>query len=110
MKVERGENEIRWSYMFTTYTIPLLPDTEFMYSTKDKLIYVKNIVNNQLHIVAYNLRGGIADQRTYSHYFVNFFEKDGYVCMKYYDYSMQSYCTATFQRSAGINGITRVNG
>lgn len=110
MKVERGENEIRWSYMFTTYTIPLLPDTEFMYSSKDKLIYVKNIVDNRLQITAYNHRGAVADQRTYSHYFVNFFEKDGYVCMKYYDYGMQSYCTATFQRSAGINGITRVNG
>lgn len=110
MKVERGEKEIRWSYMFTTYTIPLLPDTEFIYSSKDKLIYVKNIVNNQLQITAYTQRGSVSDQRTYSHYFVNFFEKDGYACMKYYDYGMQSYCTATFQRSAGINGITRVNG
>ncbi len=110
MRVERGEKELKWSYMFTTYTIPVLPETEFMYSSKDKLIYVKNIINNQLQITAYTQKAVIKDQRTYNHYFVNFFEKDGFVCMKYYDYGMQSYCTAVFRGSAGINGITRVNG
>ena len=110
MKVERGEKEIRWTNMFKTYTVPLNADTEFMYSSKDKLLYVKNIVNNQLQITAYSVKGEVVDQRTYSHYFVNFFEKDGNVCMKYYDYGMQSYCTGYFQRSAGINGISRISG
>lgn len=110
MKVERGEHEIRWNYLFTTYTIKLSDAMDFIHSPKDKLIYIKNIVNNQLQITAYDYRGNEVDQRTYSHYFVNFYEKDGYACMKYYDYGMQSYCTGYFQRSCGINGIMRVSG
>ena len=109
MKVERGAHEITWNYLFTTYTMQLTENMDFIHSPKDKLIYVKNVVNNQLQITAYDYKGKQVDQRTYSHYFVNFFDRDGSACMKYYDYNMQSYCTAYFQRSCGINGITRVN-
>jgi hypothetical protein len=56
------------------------------------------------------MRAEEIDKRTYSHYFVNFFEKDGFACMKYYDYSMQSYCTGTFIEGAGISGIVQVQG
>ena len=110
MKIERGEKELKWTNLFSTYSIPITQDTEYIFSSKQKKIYVKNIVDGLLEVSVYNLKGVLEDKRTYRHYFVNFFEKDGFACIKYYDYSMQSYCTATFLGGAGFTGITRVNG
>ncbi|MCR4927639.1 MAG: hypothetical protein K5927_06615 [Lachnospiraceae bacterium] len=110
MKIERTENSITWKYLFSGYSIPLLPETEFIYVPKKNRIYVKNIIDQRLEITVYNMRAEEIDKRTYSHYFVNFFEKDGFACMKYYDYSMQSYCTASFIEGAGISGIVQVQG
>ncbi len=106
MKVERGQNEIKWSHMFMSYSIPITAKSEFIYGPKSKRIFIKNIVNHQLQITVYDLRGKEVDKRTYGYKFHHFFEEDGFVYMLYYDFNEGRYFTGRFMDSAGITGIT----